>query len=464
MHGKSIHKDLFWVLLIAFCGVVLMSFMDLVISHEYRFLLSQVFWLIALVCCWSSGLLRGENIGYPIRIISVIWFVIYCLGSSKWFLLGNDNAVFVSFYSAFALLSLCSGYIIGNVVYWRHRQANTSRHLTNFQVRIGSAVTRAQIVLAASFVATLVFIAVGGFPAFRADALTYRLEVRDRVSSYVLFMLRSGQVYLYLYLSVLFFQRKFIGRQRLKAVSLISFVLFVNYIPGWRNPLMFISMTVLFIYALSKNSIRALPVLASAFVSVLLILVAGFFRLFNLADGQEVASVEYFNRLGSTKLEIFFLWASSQFSNYSFGFLTAIDIFPSKVNYLFGGVLPTTLYTILPGKQELLDEKLKRWSGLDFDGAGLNLTLLGESYADFGWYGVLIYPLLYGLILGVLIGRVNYMRSPARVAQAAFVSSAICLGSVTGLLSLSQFWIIGLLMFWVTEGEQVITDRDGPAV
>lgn len=109
---------------------------------------------------------------------------------------------------------------------------------------------------------------------------------------------------------------------------------------------------------------------------------------------------------------------------------------------------------MLPGHQELLDEKLKRWAGMDFEGGGLNLTVLGEAYADFGYFGLGFYPVIYGILLGVLVRRLETCPTPARVVLAAFVASSLCLGSLTRLLSLSVFWVLGGFLVCILLGER----------
>lgn len=438
---------LIFVALLAAPAIHLITLHD---SNLDRFNGALAFFVIAVFTCWALPALRGPRFGYPLQAISIIWFLTYGIGAKEWLLRGNPNAIFISYSGGFALLALAFGYLLGKFSF------GTGREIFPEQIRDSSMKRRMMLFFALSAIATAYFILVGGMPAFRSDALVYRFEVRQRVSSYVIFMLRSGQLPVYfLWAMFLLTRKKHTLQRKIWMLAVVGMTLFINFIPGWRNPLMFIAMNLVFIYVLSVKNIQSFRVFLITIGSVLGVLVMGFSRLYRLSLTQEVSAISYFSQYTTDPFQMFFLWAGAQFSNYSFGFLTALDVFPKLVNHLNGNVMVTTLATMLPGKQELLDEKLKRWSGLDFDGGGLNLTLLGESYADFGIFGLGLYPILYGILLGLLIRNVESSPTPARVTLAAFATSSVCLGSLTGLLALSNFWILGGFVYYIARGERI---------
>jgi oligosaccharide repeat unit polymerase len=416
----------------------------------HRFNGALLFFAVAVGACWLLPALRGPRFGYPLQAISVIWFLTYGSGAKEWVLRGDPNAIQITYSGGFALLSLAFGYLIGKCF------SGQGRIIRAEQLDSSSLKRRMYLFFGLSTLATIYFVLVGGIPAFHPDALVYRFEVRQRVSSYVIFMLRSGQLPVYFLWAMFLLTSHTHTRRIMLGMWLIIFLmLFVNFIPGWRNPLMFISMNLVFIYIFSAKNIKSIRVFLITTASVLGVLVMGFSRLYRLSLTQEVGAITYFSRYSSDPFQMFFFWASAQFSNYSFGYLTALDVFPRLVDHLNGTVMVTTLATMLPGKQELLDEKLKRWSGLEFEGGGLNLTLLGESYADFGYVGLVIYPVLYGLLIGVLVRNVESSPTPARVTLAAFATSSVCLGSLTGLLALSNFWILGGFTYYIARGERI---------
>lgn len=414
------------------------------------FNLALVFFAFSVSMIWVLPALRGPSIGYPLQVISAIWFIVYGIGARTWLLEGNPMSITVVYAGGFAVLALASGYLFGKYAFGAGRFIETERVLLHGLKR------RALLFVLLSGLATLYFVAVGGIPAFHSNALVYRFEVRERVSSYVVFMLRSSQLPLYAIWAM--YQLGYIKktlRNQVLIWSAVILVLFVNFIPGWRNPLMLVAFNLVFIYVLAHPTGRRLGLVVVGAASVAGILVMGFMRLFSLSQTQTVGSIAYFSQFTTDPFTMFFLWASAQFSNYTLGFLTSLSVFPSLVGYLKGGVIVTTLATMLPGHQELLDEKIKRWSGMNFDGAGLNLTILGESYADFGFFGVVFYPFMYGLILGILIRNVERSATPSRVVLAAFAASALSLGSLTGLLALSNFWILGGFMVFIMLGERI---------
>ena len=407
----------------------------------------------AALIVWLLPALRGKGLGYPLQVIALIWLAVYGFGSREWLLRGDTRAIGVVYAAGFAIFILCAGYMLGNRMVMLKSVTFSDGPP---KVLLGSMKRRAILFASLAAIATAYFIAVGGLPAFHPNALTYRFEVRERVSSYVVFMLRASQ--LPLYVAWALYQLGYIRKNLKNTIliwSAIAIVMFVNFIPGWRNPLMLIALNLTFIFILSNPGRMQFRLLIIGVGSVSSILVLGFIRLYRLAQSQVVDSVNYFMQYTTDPVSLFFLWASAQFSNYTLGFITSLKVFPEVVEHLHGSVIFTTLNTILPGRQELLDEKLKRWSGMDFEGAGLNLTILGESYADFGYFGIFLYPFLYGIILGILVGRFEIFRTPSRLIMAAFAASSLSLGSLTGLLSLSNFWVLGSFLLFITLGENV---------
>lgn len=404
--------------------------------------------LAIVLFIWVEPRLAGRNVSYPLRIISVIWFVTYAFGPIRWLNESNPYAVVCVYAGALALLALCSGYLIGPQLTRRPRPLE---FITVRQVRVRRWLV---IVGLASLLATATFVVVGGAPAFHPNVLEYRFEVRQRVSSYVVFLLRANQIPLYFFFA--FYVMGAItqnGRNRLWLFLAILYVLFVNFLPGWRNPLMLIMLNLILIYSYSGKPIGSFRVGLTSVGGTLAVLYYGFSRLEKLAETTFVPAMVYFQGLADTRWGIMYLWASNQFSVYSYGFIQSLTIFPERVNFLGGGVIVTTLATMLPGKQELLDEKLKVWSGLNFEGGGLNLSILGESYADFGYFGLLFYPFIYGAIIGILMRNLEAQRTPARVVVAAFATASASLGSLTGLLSISSFWVLGGALVFVASRE-----------
>lgn len=420
-------------------------------SIGFHFTLALFYFLLVVIACWRLPMLRGQNIGYPLRAISLIWFITYGLGPEIYVVNLTSEALLVVYAGAMGLQSVAMGYIVGTVLTSTQQRQLPRRLIVNSD----SMYRRIAVIFGLSIIATFYFLVVGGIPILHADALTYRFEVRDRVSSYVLFVMRAGQLPLYFFWAA--FLLGHVRKTRFNKwsiVALMAITFIVNAIPGWRNPLMLIAMALLFVYIYSRKRVNSVAIGFYASLSVVVVVAVGYFRLVSFAETQRSNTMAWFRSHGSGTFDVVVQFVSSQFSSYSSGFIAALQTFPQKVPYMHGGVFLTTIATMLPGKQELLDDKLKRWSGKHFEGGGLNLSLLGESYADFGWVGVALYPFLYGLLLGYLIVKVEQARTPARVVTAAFMTTSICIGSLTGLLSLSQFWVLGAIMMWIALGER----------
>ncbi len=445
----ALHVQVFWLFTVPIVALIAWKFSEGE-SAVFSFNAAVAFLGYSVLMVWTLPALKGPGIGYPLQVISLIWFIVYGIGARVAVRENDFTAITVTYSAGFATMALSLGYLLGKYGFGKGKQIDLRR------LSLSSMRQRAIMFAVLAALATLYFVAVGGFPALHSNALVYRFEVRAKVSSYVVFMLRSSQLPLYVWWA--FYQLGYIRKTHGNIARMwfaIALVLFVNFIPGWRNPLMFIAFNLIFINILASPRKSRLGILILGAGSAVTVLAMGFVRLLRLAQTQTVDAIVYFSTFTTDPIAMFFLWASANFSTYTLGFIAALRIFPDTVGHLYGGVMATTLMTMLPGKQELLDEKLKRWSGMEFDGGGLNLTILGESYADFGYFGLILYPLLYGLVLGILIRNAELAPTPARVLLAAFTASSLSLGSLTGLLSLSSFWVLGGFLVFITLGEKL---------
>lgn len=391
----------------------------------------------------------------PVKVFAVLYLFVYGFGGWIWVDRGLDLSEKTVFYSTLAIISFAFGFVTTRPFY-------SPEH--NPSVIYAKPYFRKSLIffIIVPLICFLLFLAVAGIPALRPDALTYRFEARQRISSYVIFTMRSIQLPLYFAICASLLGLYFTSRKvRIFLVLAIFAVYFINFVPGWRNPLFFITLNLALIFGYSTSAKKATAAALFVFIGALTILTFGFMRLYNLSSVQEVGAITYFRSRSSSDIEMFLLWASNALSVYSYGFIQSLYAFPDVLGHLHGRVILITLSTMLPGQGQLLDQILKEALGMDFDGGGLNLSLLGESYADFGMIGVILYPFIYGGIMGVLMKAVERNKTPARIVPAAFVMSCIIQGTMTGLLSISIYHILGAFLVFILYMERKSRGRKG---
>ena len=102
--------------------------------------------------------------------------------------------------------------------------------------------------------------------------------------------------------------------------------------------------------------------------------------------------------------------------------------------------------TILPGHQDLLDEYVKSALKLQFLGGGINPTLLGELYANFGYTG-LMGMTLYGAGITLLFHKMLKYRKAIHVVLYAYGLNWLLLSTINGIFSyfLYFYYIVAIV-------------------
>ncbi|WP_433632045.1 hypothetical protein [Halomicrococcus sp. NG-SE-24] len=95
--------------------------------------------------------------------------------------------------------------------------------------------------------------------------------------------------------------------------------------------------------------------------------------------------------------------------------------FPAEHSYLLGQGYIMDLQSMLPGPQKAFSGWItqQRWPGLKIP-IGMTPTIIGESYANFGYMGVIAVPFLVGATIRAIFVRL--VRSRKRIGTVAFVA------------------------------------------
>lgn len=120
-------------------------------------------------------------------------------------------------------------------------------------------------------------------------------------------------------------------------------------------------------------------------------------------------------------------------------------------------VFQQTLETFLPGQQLSFDQTLKSLSYSTFEGDGLNATLLGEAYADFGTVGIIVYCAGFGALSGITYKRVCNRPTHFRLIEHGFVMSVLILGTLTGIFGQAIYWVLALTLLGARISESLGT-------
>jgi oligosaccharide repeat unit polymerase len=116
-----------------------------------------------------------------------------------------------------------------------------------------------------------------------------------------------------------------------------------------------------------------------------------------------------------------------------------VEAVPAKYDYQYGLTYLYPLHTLLPGKQETLDQQLKKALGRTFPGGGFVPSTLGEAYVNFGPAGFLLVPFALGWLMGLLYRRFSQGTGNGEGLLYLFLLYYLSAHMVSGILASSIF-------------------------
>lgn len=275
-----------------------------------------------------------------------------------------------------------------------------------------------------------------GVPILSQDILD-RENFRRSVSSYSLYSLRFLMISFFFLLTAFSFNKVVLKKNRIFLFIFFIFILIILLSMGWRNGVFTLIMTSLAIY---HYTVKRIPL--SKFVIILILLTVFFigFAYYRLTTYPESATLAYIEHIvGASFYKKFLFYLSLQFAVYSSNFFLVTEMVPDVIPFLYGKVSLLTLSTALPGKQLTLGEILKESAGLTYRGGGVNPTLLGEIYVDFGPIGIPIMMFLLGAISSKFYRNMKRNPSEINILWYSFVISSLLLGVIIGVFSNAIF-------------------------
>ncbi|HWR83513.1 MAG TPA: O-antigen polymerase [Candidatus Deferrimicrobium sp.] len=101
------------------------------------------------------------------------------------------------------------------------------------------------------------------------------------------------------------------------------------------------------------------------------------------------------------------------------------DAFPDNIAYLYGFGYLIDVAVVLPGYSPNFGTWFKEQVGLDFSGGSVTVSYLGESYANFGWIGVVSIACICGFILAYLFYRFRICRNAEGIVLLACLATSL---------------------------------------
>ena len=355
-----------------------------------------IFYIIALACI--LGIYYAKNsifqISNPSSFFIVAYIFFICLApivNINYFskVIGTSKII------ALIILSLIS-YLIGDffsdLIYKKNKNfklKSLDNILNNTKVdKIINYIYAFGILVMVAF-----YLGIGNIPIFMENAEDMRAIVKQGKGSYiilssVIFMMTTSY----------YIMQVFRKQTNNKTNILIYIKIIIPYMllfgAGYRNPLaqLFLLNTITYYYIKYKKiKIKRLFII----ITLLLFFLIGY-SIFRYSGEVSISKL-------STEMFTKILWM--MFVNYSnVGML--VNLVDSH-SLFYGRTYIKEFATLLPGQNENVGVMLKNMLGMNFSGEGVTLTILGESYINFSYIGVIIIFFILGLVFKSLYYRFN---------------------------------------------------------
>lgn len=410
----------------------------------YSFLLLGLLGLILLICFifGSLGITGKLDIFSPWVGFPVFYCIVFGLGSVRWILESNE---YVNQAIIYAILGL-GAYFVGTLFYFQfpsiHRPWRYERVILITIIMLGIAT-----------LAGVFFYSRAGIPLMQDDLLEGRLIAYQSGTNALLYLVRLvSPAFLILFTFWAFTDNKSYAiypRIWKVLIPLLVFAGLVMLSTASRTDLFFLVFMSLLIYRNSGRTINRLK-----FITILLVLFLGIFfygyvRLIVSDPGRNEFLTSEALKLGmdGSYFELFLAYIYIQLSVYMGNFLLILELVPKYLPFMSGQVFLMTLATVMPNTQDTYGDLLKIQAGLAYRGGGVNPTILGELYADFGLLYIVAMMFIYGLVTRSFYTMLNTNRSRGAILLYSFVYYALIISTTGGLFSqLSRWYYFGIFL------------------
>jgi oligosaccharide repeat unit polymerase len=404
--------------------------------------------LPSLYQIWKNGL-GNANVFSPITLFPLLYFAVYGLGTLKLVFAEETCALNVLCCAlagiGFYYLGLfCAPHYRERGPVQRHHSCEWDPYL--FFLIMGSFIAISLIALAYHGIRA-------GLPIFIPDIEIKRISIQQYVTGYIYFLIRLiTPAFLFLLTYGLLYRRI----RRTTLIYLFALGLFMLLTLANRHEIFTFAMSSLIIYGLIARNVRGAAALSLLIIGLTILMGIGFYRMLSLSQGSGLKdSLE--SVAGLNPVSMFLAYSLYQFSVYPSNFAIYLETFPHVLPFELGYSLVRALSTVLPGHQDLLEEVVKAELNMDFPGGGINATILGELYANFGYWGLMAMS-CYGGVISLLYNKMTQGKKGINYIAYAFgltsLLLSISLGFFSHFLPFYYITVIAVANFLVKRGDR----------
>lgn len=284
------------------------------------------------------------------------------------------------------------------------------------------------------------FVRIGGFPLFMDDLEQGRVDAAAVGGG----TLRTLSTLLLPAAWLAVCRASVLGRERAVAAGAVALAIGSQLLTGNRSLAIVALMVAILAILLIRGHHRASPrqALALAMVALAFVLAAGALGAYRYARSPQVWDVDPqigraaargdWVALGTRAIRDYLVVPS-------YNLRLTMAAVPDRIPFQLGGTVVQPLLTALPGHQDTFDADLKEALGQDYPGGGTVPGWVGEGWANFGWLGVVLWPMVTAAAVFVLYRVAADGRDPVLWTLYAYALLHLSGGLVGGLFVASVF-------------------------
>lgn len=396
-------------------------------------------------------------ITHPMFIYPLCYFFVFGYGSTL-----NDINPEIAYIGGVSTLIGCAGYITAFIIFSfvdktsSYRKSKVLDSELTLKDYISYSIFFERVLFIIGFGAFLLFIMrIGSIPLFMPNLEQSRVDANISGGSSLRIL-----TYLLIVSSVIaFFNFYYSKKNKLTKNNISLLVSIIGVLSllalGNRSPAFTIIYSCAIIFFLlkyeGKLKIKTFLV-TSIIVSIgILIFVGGIgsYRVINTSEFHNYPEYEVFleesDYIGLS-LFVFEHYLGISFFNFS----RVIELFPNVLDFKYGLSYIEPILTILPGTQYTLDMQIKHALGQTYLGGGTIPSVLGEAYANFGYFGCFIIPFLTTLLLSFLYKKyLEQKNNPARILIYVFFLCYFSWYLIAGYAATSIFPFISVCVYFL---------------
>jgi oligosaccharide repeat unit polymerase len=377
---------------------------------------------------FRAGFFKVE-IFSPTIAFPVLYFAVFGLGSLQLLGYADRRVLWVTSYAAGGIIFYYTGVLVTKFKMTRSRESSRhSKSLVGWDPFLMKLLIGSFVII--SVTATLYHAVRTGLPLFIPNIEEMRIAIQREITAYILFLIRliTPAVFFLLAYGFLYHGVK-------SAVLFFTFAggLFIILALANRHDVFTYSLGSLLIYHFGRKNLNLKLLMPVILIGLLGLMAIGFYRLVSVSfmTPEKAFIIQI---AGHNTLLMFLAYSLVQFTIYPLNFATYLDTFPAILPFEYGYSFIRAVSTVLPGHQDLLDEYVKAKLNLQFLGGGINPTILGELYANFGLAGILGMS-LYGALITYLFYNMQRSRCGINVFAYSFALACLLLSLIGGFFS-----------------------------